>query len=137
MRLLIAITSCRKYEENGNNKAVRETWLASARALCLDGRFFIGDTTLVTPADAIKLPVPDDYKSLPYKTRAMAKWALEKGFDFVYKCDRDTYVVPRRLLNSGFSAHDYHGHFPQHPEKGYMPHSVMSEADYLGHYVYA
>ena len=54
--------------------------------------------TAYTPKDdEVALPVPDDYFHLVFKTKAMHKWALENGFDFVYKCDTDTYCRRRTL----------------------------------------
>jgi hypothetical protein len=39
----------------------------------------------------------------------MCQWALLHGYDFVYKSDDDAYVVPERLLASGFEQFDYCG----------------------------
>jgi hypothetical protein len=65
---------------------------------------------LYTPrVDEIVLPVPDDYLHLPVKTREVLRWADERGYDFVYKCDTDTYVALDRLLKSGFEKYDFSG----------------------------
>jgi hypothetical protein len=67
--------------------------------------------------DEVVLHVPDDYFHLVFKTKAMHKWALENGFDFVFKCDTDTYCDVDRLMASGFEQHDFTGwqSSPQHP----------------------
>jgi fringe-like protein len=48
------------------------------------------------------------------KTEALAKYALDTGYDFVFKCDDDTYVNVERLLASGFESHDYVGNMDEH-----------------------
>lgn len=58
----------------------------------------------------LECPVPDDYPSLPQKTRALCDWALEHtGWDFLFKCDDDTYVHLPRLL-AAIPQGDYVGH---------------------------
>jgi hypothetical protein len=62
--------------------------------------------------DEIILSCPDDYFHLPYKVRAMHRWALTQDFDYVYKADTDTYVDVDRLMSSGFEQHDFVGWKP-------------------------
>jgi len=59
--------------------------------------------------DEVVLPVPDDYFHLVFKVRKMHQWALDHGFEYVYKCDVDTYVDLERLMRSGFEQHDFTG----------------------------
>jgi hypothetical protein len=67
--------------------------------------------------DEVVLQVPDDYFHLVFKVRKMHQWALDHGFEYVYKCDVDTYVDLERLMRSGFEQHDFTGwqSSPQHP----------------------
>ena len=152
MKILIAITSCVRDAQNGNNQAIRDTYLRDiANHPDLEYRFFIGDGTptgedesslregvqgavdsnrginyeekcnasaqykcnaLYEPqADEVMLPVPDDYFHLVHKVRAMHRWLQSRvgGYDFVYKCDTDTYVSIARLLSSGFQNYDFSG----------------------------
>ncbi len=60
-------------------------------------------------ADEIILPVPDDYVHLSVKVREMFRWAYTQGYDFVFKCEVDTYVSIARLMRSGFEKHDFIG----------------------------
>lgn len=68
--------------------------------------FFIGSNNTVDPVyrkldepDTVVLPCKDDYKSLPVKTYECFKYALDNyNFEYLFKCDDDTYVVPDRLV---------------------------------------
>jgi hypothetical protein len=99
----------------------------------LEYKIFVGRGTISLAPDEIQLDVDDDYAHLPEKSQTIRKFALDHGYDFVFKADRDTYLSPKRLLASGFDRADYVGHFPQHPQEGFMP--VI--ADGRGFYPYA
>lgn len=129
LRILIAILSCHARPELPN--AQRETWLKDIAAFPVDYRYFLGrlpqqqaqppqdprrapvyqpsEAKLRPAPDQIYLDVADDYDSLPLKTQAMLAWAYHRGYDFVFKCDDDTYCRVDRLLDSGFEKHDYSG----------------------------
>lgn len=132
MKLLVGIVSCNADDRNGNNEAVRQTWFPHSQAI-FETRFFVGLGDNPLNSDTIQLAVQDDYNSLPYKVQGMAAYALANDFDFMYKCDRDTYVVPGRLRACGFERENYYGHFPLHPVEG----PITSPPDPAGHYVYA
>jgi len=55
------------------------------------------------------LGVPDDYLSLPQKTRAICQWSRDLKYDFTLICDTDTYLSIPRFLASGFENYDYTG----------------------------
>lgn len=59
--------------------------------------------------DEVVLPVPDDFIHASYKAKAMWKWALDNGYDYVFHCMSDTYVDTERLMNCGFEEHDFIG----------------------------
>lgn len=117
MKLLIAISSCWDFETNGNNQALRDTWLPDLRHFPhVEYKFFFGygqgAESAELPADCVFLPdVEDGYGTLTYKTRSSLRWAHERGFDFVFRCFPDTYVRVDRLMSCGFQEHDYHGDF--------------------------
>jgi len=55
------------------------------------------------------LPCPDDYMSLPQKTRWFCIWALGwTNFRFLFKCDDDTYVNIDRLYECSKTLPDHH-----------------------------
>jgi hypothetical protein len=117
-RVLVAVKNCVKYRHRA--EAQRATW-ATFHPDC-DIRFFLGGDPLAPQIrkhpDEVILPVPDDYLSLPLKTKAICRWALQNGYDFLFTCDDDTYVQLDRLLASDFKDHDYVGRL-RGPSGGY------------------
>lgn len=99
--------------------AIRETWLKDVVAAGADYKLFLGDGTTEYADDEVFLRCSDRYEDLPYKTQQICKWALEQGYDFLYRTDDDSYVWPARLLASDFHSHDYSGYclpYPKHLE---------------------
>src|ERR1043166_1122645 len=125
MKLLIAISSCGDFERNGNNQAMRETWLPDvAQFPGLDYKLFFGiGQNAPELKDSIILPdVDDGYGSLTYKTRSSAKWAYERGYDFLFRCFPDTYVRIDRLMACAFQDFDYYGDFRGDPSTNEVTH---------------
>ena len=96
--------------------ACRSTWLtevdgADKRVKCL---FIMGDPELARAevrGDELWLPCEDDYAHLPMKTRSLCQWALKHvKFDYLFKCDDDSYVALDRLLQVP-SGLDYCGRY--------------------------
>ena len=139
MKALIGVMSCERDAANGGHDAIRKTW-ATRMVDGLDYKIFMGQGSRALAPDEERLDVPDDYSHLPEKSQAMRKWSLERGYEFMFKSDRDTYLSPRRLLDSGFEKHDYSGHFPMYPSEGYIPadgHDLSEYCDPRGVYPYA
>ncbi len=108
-RPLIAIMSCQKHAQR---RAIeRATWIP-ALSKDFDYRFFVGEPFRETAEDEVVLPVPDDYASLPLKTRGLCKWAYERGYSAVFKIDDDTFIAPDRLT---VPSDDYTGHLRINP----------------------
>ena len=139
MRILIAIHGSHVLAER--MQAQRETWIPQVSRVAmppswsLDYRWFverpyIADDVYMLPWDPEPLwfqdgPVARRTSSTNMKTRALVEFALLKGYDYVFKCDDDTYVRPRLLIKSGFEKHDYSGS------------TEMHHADDTGYYQYA
>ena len=74
--------------------------------------FLIGSPGLDAPSLAdryLLLPGPSDYLSLPQRTRAFCQWAIARDdWDYLFKCDDDTYVSISRLIRYPLTA-DYIG----------------------------
>lgn len=113
MKTLIALSTCHQYERDVSNDAVRETWLSKPLPAGFDYKMFVGSGTGKIEADTIGLDCPDDYENLTWKLLAKLRWALEHGYDYVFSCFPDTYVVPERLASCGYENFDFMGHFLQ------------------------
>jgi hypothetical protein len=107
-RIVIGIMSAQKFADR--RKRCLETWAVSTAEA--ETVFFVGDPTLQEPVlegDLLRLPCPDDFKSLPQKIRMFCSWALEnRDFQYLFKCDDDTYVSMKRLLQHSWQG-DYIG----------------------------
>jgi hypothetical protein len=78
--------------------AVRDTWMKRLRA-GVQAVFFVGRGAGDGETDVFEMTTADDYPGLSSKIHAFCRHALEHHeFDYLFKCDDDTYVVPGRLL---------------------------------------
>ena len=67
--------------------------------------FFVGGNSQPGTHDVL-LSCPDGYTDLPYKVREIMRYFLGTEHDFVFLCDTDTFVIPKRLLNCGYEKYD-------------------------------
>jgi len=95
MKILIAVITCHKYRSRAD--AQRKTWVPHVKGM--DVRFFLGGGEAMSD-DEVILPCPDDYRNLPLKCRLMFQWALQQGYDYVFKTDDDVLIAPSRLLEA-------------------------------------
>ena len=132
---LIAVMSCWDDRARGAHDAIRQTWV-SRMVPTLDYKIFVGRPENPFGKlyhDEEQLDVIDQYGGLPWKSQAIRRWALDHGYKWVFKADRDTYINPARLADSGYRAYDYAGHFPKEPVDGPVP----TMPDPKGRYIYA
>jgi hypothetical protein len=128
MRIMIGALSCWKYKER-RDRCV-ETWMREEDAVkdtspgerprylhptehtITRSVFLMGSPGLEAPeltGRYLLLPGPSDYFSLPQRTRAFCQWAISRDdWDYLFKCDDDTYVSISRLLRYPLTA-DYIG----------------------------
>jgi hypothetical protein len=117
VKVLIAIHGA--HSQHAQMEAQRETWLKDLKGA--DYRYFLGQPAL-GDEDVEYGTFPDgpNWEGhrrtwwLNRKTEALASYAIANGYDFVFKCDDDTYVSVPELLASGFEAHDYSGSMDRH-----------------------
>ena len=111
-RLIVGILSSEPYASRRDQ--CRKTWLA-ALAAQPDGEavFIVGDPSVPGPSrdgDVLRVPCPDDYDALPQKVQIFIDWALANyDFDYLFKCDDDTYVCVPRLLRLDLLGRAYVG----------------------------
>jgi hypothetical protein len=109
-RLFIGIQSCIKYAHRRD--AVRQTWLKDCSRAGVSARFFVGRPGRNPEAagDMIYLDCNDGYTDGPAKTIEFLKYVREiYDFDYLYKCDDDTYVNVPVLLSLPYDRYDYFG----------------------------
>lgn len=84
--------------------------------------------------DELMIPYPDGYKYLSYKRRESCRWALERGYDYIFGASVDVYSRLDRLISSDFQKYDYHGMFCGNTgyqgTKSYIPESYIFGGGY-------
>ena len=112
---MIAIKSCRRHRMRGDHEVIRYTWGKDFDNIA-DVKFFEGLRegihTMeldIHQADELLVNAPDDYDGLPYKTREILRYAIAAGYDYTFLCDTDTFIIPDKLMKSGFEQFDYAG----------------------------
>lgn len=99
-KIVIGVLSCQKY--GARREACLATWANVEGRDDLDLVFILGDGCRPEPVRQgclLHCPCPDDYASLSQKTRLFCRWAVSNyDFDYLFKCDDDTYVHVDRLV---------------------------------------
>ncbi len=96
MQVLIAI--CSSHLHAARRVAVRNSWIRRL-TVAMPGIFFVGNGPPITEPNLVTLPVDDGYAALPAKIQAFFCYALANHeFDYLFKCDEDTYLCPERLV---------------------------------------
>lgn len=121
-KLLIGALSAASYDDR--RMLCRETWWTDIQRLGHSAFFLLGRHNGIISCqigDMLVLDAPDDYVSLPQKTRAFCHWALSRNdWDYIYKCDDDTLVAPKRLhdlaqrLTGDYVGCEYHPQMKWH-----------------------
>lgn len=107
LKILIAIISCHTRLDWADLQ--RKTWVPEVKNA--DVRFFCGrGAPRATVNDEVILDCDDSYQGLPNKVQEIVRWALERGYDFILKCDDDVVLKPYELLRSDFREFDFTGH---------------------------
>lgn len=148
-RVLVLVCSCHEFVDRcphfrdaagqyTQRRAVRSTWMRRLPP-GMQSVFFVGEVPhrRISEPKVVQLPCPDDYEHLPRKSREVFRWALENQvFDWVFKCDDDTFVQPERLaalVAGGLDARClYGGREPKGRNRpsggaGYLLHRSMLE----------
>lgn len=109
----ILVGICSHAQGHERRKSIRETWLRhpydNERIKCV---FFIGGDRIPDDSrdDIVALGSDDSYEHLPAKCADFYRWALEHNdFDWIFKCDDDTYLAVDRLLSIPDERYDLIG----------------------------
>lgn len=96
-RIIVAVCSCRT--RRAHRDYIRRTWAKK----CVEGIeciFFVGIGRDVVDDDVLILDAKDGYPELPSKVHALFREMISHyEFDYLFKCDDDTYVAMERLVN--------------------------------------
>jgi Galactosyltransferase len=120
-------------DQQARVKAIRETWATGLGEIPY--RFFYGtrlrrDTERREPAhqyllnilreplaDEVFLNCGDNYTENPAKMKAICRWALDNGYDYILRVDDDTFIYPDRIFKTNWATKDYSGA----NDKGFHP----------------
>jgi hypothetical protein len=142
MRVLIAVISYSGDADRGCHDAIRQTWGKDVAPTGADLRFFIGhrrndfvpasDEVLVTEQTYCTHDpeVCKDQIHIQFEVREILRWSVSQGYDFTFLPSTDTFLIPSKLMTSGFEKYDYSGfiippHIPvgtKSPEEIYGAH---------------
>lgn len=112
MRLLIAVKSCEADLRRGYHQVIRDTWGKDVAPLGIDLVFFLGNFNPIgigLKRDEVSLDCEDGYGHLPFKSREICRHSVARGYEHVFLCDTDSFLVPRLLQKVGYEAYDYYG----------------------------
>lgn len=127
MKILIAISSCERYE--ANHQSMRDTWLREAVSLGMDYRFFVEKGA--KEKDDVVITENEDW-AMTCRLKAKVRWAFSRDYDYIFSCFPDTYARPDRLLSSGFEKFDYLGNVFKHSSQGATPYCHGGAGYFIG-----
>jgi len=108
MKVAFAIKSCHKNADR--RKAQMETWIPQLNE---DFFFIIGNPTPSDGGpvvlDSLACNVSDSFSDIAPKVLFACEYALDSNITNLCVLDDDTYVVPSRMMKSGFEKFDYFG----------------------------
>ena len=110
MSYVILINSCKGDQDRGINAAVRDSWVREWRP---EYKFVVGRGAREEP-DTLLVDESDEYQHMPDKHRAGFRWAVSRGYNYVFQACTDTYVCVPRLLSVLPLGADYVGHKLEH-----------------------
>ena len=124
MRLLVAIMTCHRYAYDPNDfclrkglrsldqsarvNTIRDTWVRAIPAE-VEYKFFYGRGQGLPLADEVFLDCGDSYNDNPAKMKAICRYAIDHGFDYVLRTDDDTFIYPVEILATNWAEFDYSG----------------------------
>jgi hypothetical protein len=137
MKTLISVLSFEG--ESFNHQNIREGWGSVVPQTGADLKFFVGRRGKDFSPQSDEVPIGWQYfkncehsiwnpkegcceNYFQYQTRRILEWTLKNGYDFIFLAENDTFLLPRKLMQTGFEDYDYSGYFFQGDEKYPCPH---------------
>ena len=116
-KVLIAVNSWDIDATRGCHQAIRETW--GKHVAPADLRFFLPRLRRheLLP-DEVYVDVNREYDFVCREVVEILRWSLQEGYDFTYLISNDVFLLPQKLLNSGFEKYDYSGFFHEQTPLG-------------------
>ena len=118
--MLVAILSCGQNQHKQD--VVRSTWLPKIRRQGFSAVFVTGgsDNGVVHRDDVVCVPTADTYEALPQKILSFYRYAASHlNFDYIFKCDDDTYVYSDQLSQLPLDADFIGGNLLYYDEETY------------------
>lgn len=115
MKVLVGVMGCEKNAASGLHRSIRETWgkdfsvIPTESGLSIDVLYFVGRGYHPLLEDEPRLDVPDDKDNLLYKVVGICRWALDHGYDSIFKVNTSSYVNVAEVLKTGHWRFDYAG----------------------------
>lgn len=134
MNPLIGVISYQGDAENGNHDAIRQSWGRDVKTAGGNLLFFVGrrTPTFKLKPDEIGIPWQQTRKCqhewwMSVKgccedfwqplTKQAVSHAYRNGYDYIFLCENDTFLVPKKLFESDYWKYDFSGHMMQGDEK--------------------
>ena len=106
-KILIAI--CSAHIHKTRRTGVRKTWMRRLPT-SIKSNFFVGIGPPIIEQDLVVLDIDDSYAALPAKIQQISRYFIQHTeFDYLFKCDDDTYVLGERLTQLTDIANDLVG----------------------------
>lgn len=103
---IILTISCAK-DRGDKQQAIRDTWMHLANGWPFDHKFLLGRGNTDPAWDEWIVDADDSYDGITEKLRAGYRLADDNDWMFV-SCI-DTYIVPFRIMQSGYRHHEFSG----------------------------
>lgn len=103
---IILTISCAK-DRGAKQQAVRDTWLHLSNGWPFDHKFLLGRGNTDPEYDEWIVDADDSYGGITEKLRA--SYRNSDDCDWMFVSCIDTYIVPFRIMQSGYRHHDFSG----------------------------
>jgi hypothetical protein len=109
MKILAGVYTCDKHHERAS--IVKKTYYKDFINANIDTKFIVSNKDNLVDENYLSLPCEPHYEHLPQKTFFFLKYAYDKKYDYIFKCDDDTFICVDKLLEINFNYFDYVGNF--------------------------